>query len=188
MTSLFLSSNLNTNIFQSSVPGGLMHYCTSEVAYTSLILQFWRKIVPLVECRCLTLQACAHSSAAFPRIYLLPYRYSFQSCRKHCRETLLSCSLFLKMKTLLGYRCCCLGNLVTLTLLPTLFTTRFIKCVAAGNQNKTSGRAGCLEMQSPIKYSQIAMFLQATSALYIINHAPGSCASQSLHYGCYTDE
>lgn len=40
-------------------------------------------------------------------------------------------------------------------------------------------------MQSPIKYFQIAMFLVATSALYIINHAPGSYASESLHFGWY---
>lgn len=102
-------------------------------------------------------------------------------------EIWLSCSLLLKMKTLLSFRCCCLGNLVTLTLLSTLFTTCFIKCVAAGNQNKTSGRAACLEMQSLIKYFQKAMFLQATSALYIINYAPGSYSSESMQ-GSYIDD
>lgn len=53
---------------------------------------------------------------------------------------------------------------------------------------KTSGGPGCLEMQSPIKYFQIAMLLQATSALYIINHAPGSYVPKILHSGYYVDE
>lgn len=38
---------------------------------------------------------------------------------------------------------------------------------------KTSGGAGRLEMQSPIKYFQIATFLQATSALSILERTPG---------------
>ena len=95
----------------------------------------WREIVSSVDWRGLYwfVHIIFSTQQQFQRIYLLLYRYSLWSCRKHCRETRLSCSLFLKMKTLLSYRCCCLGNLVTLTLLSTLFTTRFIKCIAAGN-------------------------------------------------------
>lgn len=114
---------------------------TSKLAHTSAMdlhkFKTWHsvgKFFPLVDCGELH-RFCAHFSALqhLPKhIYYridMHYRAAGSTAGKHCSPV----AFFLKMKTLLGYRCCCLGNLVTLTLLSTLFTTRFIKCVAAGN-------------------------------------------------------
>lgn len=119
-------------IFPCRVTFKLVHCCTSAMASTSLILTL-REIVPLVDCRGLhrfayIFHPCNHFNEYIYYCIDIHYRAAGNTARKR-----LSCCLFLKMKTLLGYRCCCLGNLVTLTLLSTLFTTRFIKCVAAGN-------------------------------------------------------
>lgn len=119
--------------------------CAVAMAYPSVIWMFWMEpllflwwiVERALQVFCFFIYLflahifCTRSHVGEHIYYCMDIHY--RAVGKHCRETKLSCCLFLKMKTLLGCCCCCLGNLVTLTLLSTLFATRFIKCIAAGN-------------------------------------------------------
>lgn len=143
----------------------------------------WSGFAPLVNCTTLhRLVYIFHCCNNFNKHILRLYRYS---PRKHCGETgggspvafssrwkhfstaaavaleTWSLSLFYPQSSLLAS-------------LSVLLPAIRIKPAA--------GLAGCLEMQSPIKYFQIATFLQPTSALYIIKRTPGSLAFESRQH------
>lgn len=95
-----LCSNLKTEIFQSSLPAELPSKLGALLYFRSGLHksnpEVWRKCVPLVDCRGLTLQVCVHFSALqhfHEYIYYridIHYRAAGSTAGKHCSPVAFS--------------------------------------------------------------------------------------------------